>query len=78
MSTNTVPLFANPLVQARGSTLTIRAAALREYEALEDEARRETGREFQVIHPHAPHASNGMTEFPLRDVRSAGVALLQE
>jgi hypothetical protein len=67
-------------VQARGSTLQIRAA-LREYEALEDEERREAGREFQVIHPHVSLGSTGVsgpTEFPLRGVRSAGVAPLQE
>jgi hypothetical protein len=34
--------YASQLIQARGITLTLRAAALREYEALEDEERRET------------------------------------
>jgi hypothetical protein len=70
--------YANPLAQARGSTLTLRAAVLREYEALGDEERRETGRELQVIHPHAPSGSSGLTGFPLGGVRSAGVAPLQE
>jgi hypothetical protein len=48
------------------------------YMALEDEERREAGREFQLIHPRAPHGSIGVTVFPLREVRSAGVALLEE
>jgi hypothetical protein len=58
--------------------LTIQAAALMVYEALEDEELREAGLEYQVIHPHAPHGGSGLTEFPLRGVRSAGVALIQE
>jgi hypothetical protein len=51
--------YADPRVQATGDTLGIRVAALREYEALEDEDQRETGREFQVIHPHTPLRSGG-------------------
>jgi hypothetical protein len=56
----------------------MRVAALRQYEALEDDERRETRREFQVIHQRAPHGSIELTGFRLRGVRSAGVALLQE
>jgi hypothetical protein len=59
----------------KGNPLTLRAAELAEYMALEDEERRETGMEFQVIHPHVPHL---LTEFPLRGPRSEGVVLLQE
>jgi hypothetical protein len=62
----------------RGDTFTIRAAALREYEALDDEERREAGRESQVIHLHVRHVGSEWTGFPLRGVRSAGVALLHE
>jgi hypothetical protein len=68
------------MVQANGATLSIRAAAFREYEALEDEERRETGREFQVIHPHAPVGSGGGSWFPFRDwgTRCVGESRLQD
>jgi hypothetical protein len=59
------------LQAAHGNPLTLMAA----YTALEDEERRETGRDFQVIHPRAPHVP---TVYPLPGPRSAGVALLQE
>jgi hypothetical protein len=58
--------YADPMVQANGGTLGIRAAALREYEALEDEERRETGREFHAIHPHTPLGKGGSSGFPFR------------
>jgi hypothetical protein len=70
--------YEDPLELTRGDELALKTAALREYEALEDEERRETGREFQVIHPRAPLREDGSTGFPLREVWSAGVALLQE
>jgi hypothetical protein len=70
---------ADRMVQeVRGDPFGIRAGVLRGHTDLEDEERRETGREFQVIHPHAPQDSTGPTVFPLREVRSAGVARLQE
>jgi hypothetical protein len=53
-------------------------AALKEYEALEDEERRESGRESQVTHPHTSVGTYQWTGLPLRDARNAGVALLQE
>jgi hypothetical protein len=59
--------YADPMLQVKVDTLGIRDVVLREYEVLEDEERRETGREFQVIHPHAPHGSSGGSGFPLRD-----------
>jgi hypothetical protein len=69
-------IYADPMVQAiKGDPLGIRPGVLQVYMALEDEERRETGREYQVIHPHSPQDS---TVFPLREVRSAGVARLQE
>jgi hypothetical protein len=68
--------YADPPVQAvRRNPMELRSAALMAYAALEDEERRESGRELQVIHLHTPQVSEG---FPLRGPRSAGVALLQD
>jgi uncharacterized protein with von Willebrand factor type A (vWA) domain len=47
-------------------TLGRRSVALMEYEASEDEERRESGREFQVTHPHAPLGSRRGSGFPFR------------
>jgi hypothetical protein len=56
----------------------ISQAALREYEALEDEERRESGRGLEVVHPFVPLREDGTAGFPFRGVKSAGVALLPE
>jgi hypothetical protein len=72
-------VYSDPLVQGvRGDPLRMRAAALQVCTELEDEGRRETGRESQVIRPHAPFRGSKVTQFPLRGPRSAGTALLQE
>jgi hypothetical protein len=54
--------YADPLVQARGNPLTLRSAALAAYTALEDEERRPTGKECQVIHPHALHVPTVLSQ----------------
>jgi hypothetical protein len=51
-----------------------------EYEALEDEERRETGREFQVIHPRAQLGPGGRPGLSFRDqgMKCVGESLLEE
>jgi hypothetical protein len=71
--------YADAMVQAvRGDPLGIMPGVLHVYMALDYEERRETGREFQAIHPHAPQDSTGSRVFPLQEVMSTGVARLQE
>jgi hypothetical protein len=70
--------YEDPIARTREDGLALRAAVLREYEALEDEERRESSRGLEVVHPFVALRQDGRTGFPLRGVRSAGVALLQE
>jgi hypothetical protein len=65
----------DPLVQAREDQMSVRGHILAGYIELEDEERRDTGREYKVIHPHSPDVRK---VFPLRRPRSAEIALLQE
>jgi hypothetical protein len=63
-------VYDDQLVQAQEEQMSLRGHVLAEYVALEDEERRETGREFKVTHPHSPHVPKAL---PLRGSRSAGV-----
>jgi hypothetical protein len=69
--------YEDPLARTRGDELAMRTAALREYEALEDEERREAGR-LMVIDPSTLLREDGTTIPPVRSGSGAGVARLQE
>jgi hypothetical protein len=60
--------YEDPLARTRGDQLALRAAALREYEPLEDEERREAGRGLQVVHAFVPLREDGTTGFSPREV----------
>jgi hypothetical protein len=70
--------YEDPLARLGQEALTMRTAALREYEALEAEEQRESGKGLEVVYSLASLREDGTTGFPPREVRSAGVALSQE
>jgi hypothetical protein len=62
----------------RGDELAMRTSALREYEALDDEERREASRKLVEVHPPTLLREDGTTRPLRRSVGSAGVARLQD
>jgi hypothetical protein len=70
--------YEDPLARTMGDELAMRTKALREYEAPEDEERREAGRKLVEVHPPTLLMEDGTTIPPQRLRTDAGVAWLQE
>jgi hypothetical protein len=68
-------VYDDPVVQDQEEFWSLREHILAEYISLVDEERRESGQERHAIHLHSPHVPE---VFPLREKRSAEVALSQE
>jgi hypothetical protein len=68
----------DPLARIRGDVLAMRTAVLREYEALEDEERREAGPKFVEVRPPTLLREDGTTITPQRSGSGAGVERLQD